>query len=199
MNPVLLATESFSHRGKHFFLDFKRAANNSKYLNIACVQEQQGQASRRFSIRVFEENLPCFIEAMSSLFLTAAYRQEQLDRQSSFFKTTERTTGIKSWEPECRPREKLMEQGRGAMADEELLAMLIGSGLPGVTAVDLAARVLNSVDHDLKRLSRLSAGDLMAFPGIGHAKALSIISAMELAARLSASEQPQHFLKVITQ
>src|SRR5258708_6327269 len=177
MNNVILAAESFSHRGKHFFLDFKRASNNSKYLNIACVQEQQGQASRRFFIRVFEENLPCFIEAMSSLFRTAAYRQEQLDRQSNMFKAAERTTGIKSWEPAFRPREKLMEQGRETMADEELLAMLIGSGLPGVTAVDLAARVLDSVDHDLKRLSGLSAEELMQFPGIGHARALSIIAA----------------------
>lgn len=198
MNTAILATESFSHRGKHFYFDFKRAANNSKYLSIACIQEQPGQASRRFSIRVFEENLPCFIEAMSSLFRTAAYRQEELEQQNGVTKPAERTTGIKSWEPECRPREKLMEQGRAAMADEELLAMLIGSGLPGVTAVDLAARVLAFVGHDLRRLSRLSAEDLMTFPGIGHAKALSIVSAMELAARLSAVEQPISYLKAVT-
>ncbi|MBV8388972.1 MAG: hypothetical protein JO080_04140 [Mucilaginibacter sp.] len=104
---------------------------------------------------------------------------------------------IKSWETTERPREKLMEQGREAMSDTELLAMLICAGLPGVTAVDLAERVLALAGHDLKQLAALKPEDLMTVRGIGHARALSVISAMELAVRLAVREQPLHFLKLV--
>lgn len=84
---------------------------------------------------------------------------------------------------EDRPREKLLLKGRTALSDAELIAILIGSGTPSVSAVDLSRLILQSVDHDLSRLSRLSIQDLKKFKGIGEAKAISIVAAMELGRR----------------
>jgi hypothetical protein len=192
MNNPILAAESFSYKGKHFYVEYKQAANHSHYLSLACVDERND--NRRFFLNIFQENLPCFIEALSSVFRTAAYRAALPGAQGTFFRPV---NGIKSWERSARPREKLMEQGREAMSDAELLAMLVCAGLPGMTAVDLAEKVLALAGHDLKRLAALTPEELMAIPGIGHARALSIISAMELAVRLAVREQPLHFLKLI--
>jgi len=83
------------------------------------------------------------------------------------------------------------------MNDAELLAMLIGSGYPGVTAVDLAGQILLSVAHDLNRLTDLSTDELTAFQGIGLAKAMSIQSAMELAVRVAAAKPVLMRLKAV--
>ena len=88
-----------------------------------------------------------------------------------------------------------MEQGWSAMDDAELLAMLIGSGTPRETAVDLAERILTSIGHDLKRLAELDVDDLCLFHGMGVAKSLAIISSMELAARLMARSHQKVWLK----
>lgn len=90
---------------------------------------------------------------------------------------------IKSWAEEDRPREKLLLKGRSALSDAELIAILIGSGTPKTTAVDLAKQILKGVDNDLNRLARLSVNDLTKFKGIGPAKAIAIVSALELGRR----------------
>jgi DNA repair protein RadC len=90
---------------------------------------------------------------------------------------------IKSWAEEDRPREKLLLKGRAALSDAELVAILIGSGTPKRTAVDVAKLILTSVDNDLNNLARLSVQELNKFPGIGDAKAIAIVSALELGRR----------------
>ena len=90
---------------------------------------------------------------------------------------------IKNWEESDRPREKLLDKGKAILSNSELLAILMGSGNRTESAVELAKRILNSVDNDLNKLYRLSAADLMKFKGIGEAKAISIIAAMELGDR----------------
>lgn len=70
------------------------------------------------------------------------------------------------------------------MSDGELLAMLIGSGTPNETAVDLAGRILESVDNSLLKLSELELADYCKFNGMGTAKSCSILAAMELAKRI---------------
>ncbi|ETZ19132.1 UPF0758 domain-containing protein [Pedobacter sp. V48] len=95
-----------------------------------------------------------------------------------------RANGIKSWEPELRPREKMLEHGREAMGNAELLAMLIGSVTPNETAVDLAGRILDSVGGDLIKLSDMSLDDFCGFAGMGVAKSSSILAAMELSRRM---------------
>jgi len=90
---------------------------------------------------------------------------------------------IKSWAEEDRPREKLLLKGKNALSDAELIAILIGSGNKNETAVELAKRILSSVNNDLNQLAKLSLTDLMQFKGIGEAKAISIASALELGRR----------------
>ncbi|MFM6976172.1 MAG: DNA repair protein RadC [Sphingobacteriaceae bacterium] len=91
--------------------------------------------------------------------------------------------GIKSWKEEDRPREKLMIQGRRNLSDAELIAILIGSGSKNESAVELSKRILNTFDQDLNQLGRLSVPELSKFKGIGEAKAISIIAALELGRR----------------
>ena len=91
--------------------------------------------------------------------------------------------GIKSLAEEDRPREKLMLKGRTALSDAELIAILIGSGSRTETAVELSQRILQSVQHNLHELSKLSIAELTKFKGIGEAKAISIIAAAELGRR----------------
>jgi len=89
---------------------------------------------------------------------------------------------------EDRPREKLLLKGKTSLSDAELIAILIGSGTPEISAVDLSRIILQSVDHELGKLSRLSIPDLKKFKGIGEAKAISIVAALELGRRRKDSE-----------
>ncbi|MGV3706210.1 MAG: RadC family protein [Arcticibacter sp.] len=95
----------------------------------------------------------------------------------------DRKITIKSWAEEDRPREKLLSQGRRILSDAELIAILIGSGSRSETAVELSRRILASLDNDLEKLGKLSVSELSRFKGIGEAKAISIISALELGRR----------------
>jgi DNA repair protein RadC len=91
--------------------------------------------------------------------------------------------GIKSWAEEDRPREKLSSQGRRALTDAELIAILIGSGSRNETAVELSKRILHHYDNDLNKLGKASISELSNFKGIGEAKAISIIAALEIGRR----------------
>ena len=91
--------------------------------------------------------------------------------------------GIKSWAEEDRPREKLLDKGRHVLTEAELIAILIGSGSKDETAVELSKRILSSVGNNLNELGKLTVQDLNKFKGIGDAKAISIIAALELGRR----------------
>jgi DNA repair protein RadC len=90
---------------------------------------------------------------------------------------------IKLWAEDDRPREKLLSKGKQALSDAELIAILIGSGSRDESAVDLSKRILASINNNLSALGKLSVTDLMKFKGIGEAKAISIITALELGRR----------------
>src|SRR5690606_1464576 len=90
---------------------------------------------------------------------------------------------IKAWAESDRPREKLMERGRRALTDAELLAILIGSGSREESAVELCRRILHDRGNDLNELSLLSVAELCRYKGIGEAKAISIVAALELGRR----------------
>ncbi len=90
---------------------------------------------------------------------------------------------IKSWALDDRPREKLLAKGKTALSDAELIAILIGSGNKQESAVALAKRILQSVDGNINELAKLSVAKLTLFKGIGEAKAISIITALELGKR----------------
>lgn len=95
---------------------------------------------------------------------------------------------IREWAESDRPREKLLEHGRRSVSDAELLAILIGSGSKDETAVELCKRLLNSVNNNLFNLSKLEVNDLCQFKGIGEAKAVTIIAALEIGRRRQNTE-----------
>jgi DNA repair protein RadC len=95
---------------------------------------------------------------------------------------------IRQWSEDDRPREKMMLKGKGQLSKAELIAILISSGNQDESAVELAKRILNSVDNNLAELSRLSVNDLCKFKGIGPAKAVSIVAALELGRRRRADD-----------
>lgn len=90
---------------------------------------------------------------------------------------------IKFWALDDRPREKLVAKGKTALSDAELIAILIGSGNRTESAVGLSKRILQSVNGNINELAKLSVEKLMEFKGIGEAKAISIITALELGKR----------------
>ena len=90
---------------------------------------------------------------------------------------------IKEWAEEDRPREKLILRGRQSLTDAELIAILIGSGNNEETAVQLSQKILRSVDNNLEALGKLTIENLTTFKGIGEAKAISIIAALEIGRR----------------
>jgi DNA repair protein RadC len=95
---------------------------------------------------------------------------------------------IKDWALDDRPREKLLNKGIQSLSDAELIAILIGSGSRNETAVELSKRILAKISNNLNELGKLSIKDLMEFKGIGEAKAISIVAAMELGKRRKVSE-----------
>jgi len=100
----------------------------------------------------------------------------------------EKGLSILEWAEEDRPREKLHLKGRTHLTDAELIAILIGSGNQELSAVELAKHILVHCQNDLHQLARYNVKDLTQFKGIGEAKAISIISALELGRRRSLQE-----------
>lgn len=95
---------------------------------------------------------------------------------------------IKEWAPDDQPREKMMAKGKAALSNAELLAILLRTGKEGQSAVDVARSLLDSADNDLITLSNLSLDDLMQHKGIGEAKAITIMAALELGKRRRGAE-----------
>lgn len=90
---------------------------------------------------------------------------------------------INQWAEEDRPREKMMQKGAEALTDAELLAILIGSGNTEESAVTLMQRVLADCGNDLNQLGKWEVRDFARFKGLGPAKSISIMAALELGKR----------------
>ncbi len=90
---------------------------------------------------------------------------------------------IKQWAEDDRPREKLMLKGKQALSDAELLAILLATGTKNESAVQLAQRILSAYQNNLHEIAKLSINDLKKFKGIGEAKAITIMAALELGRR----------------
>lgn len=103
-----------------------------------------------------------------------------IKKQSSF--------PIKNWSQGDQPREKLSDKGKLALSDAELVAILIGSGNKEESAVALCKRILASTNNNLSELGKLSIKQLTEFKGIGEAKAITIVAALELGRRRRGEE-----------
>lgn len=90
---------------------------------------------------------------------------------------------IRTWAEDDRPREKMMLKGRNALSNAELLAIILSSGTRKKSAVELAQEILNSCNNNLRELSKKTKSELCHFDGVGDAKAITIMAAMELARR----------------
>ncbi|MGB5236181.1 MAG: DNA repair protein RadC [Flavobacteriaceae bacterium] len=104
------------------------------------------------------------------------------------------TFSINKWSDADKPREKLRYQGRNVLTNAELIAILIGSGNREETAVELARRILYTTGNNLAVLSRLSVEELMKFKGIGEAKAIAIVAALEIGRRKGLAALPKRKL-----
>jgi len=92
-------------------------------------------------------------------------------------------TSIKAWAEDDRPREKFILKGRHVLSDAELLAIQLGSGSRNESALDLAKRILASVGGSYNKLAKLTVEQLIEFKGVGEAKAINILSALEIGRR----------------
>lgn len=95
---------------------------------------------------------------------------------------------ISSWAEEDRPREKMLLKGRQSLSDAELIAIMLGSGSAGESALGLAQRILASVDNNLHELGKRSIQEFQRFKGVGEAKAITIAAALELGRRRQISD-----------
>ena len=95
---------------------------------------------------------------------------------------SERLT-IAHWSEDDQPREKLRDKGPQALSDAELLAILIGSGTPGVSAVDLMQQILRDCHNNLNTLGKMTIRELMDYKCVGEAKAITILASCELGKR----------------
>jgi len=99
-----------------------------------------------------------------------------------------KNTGIKDWALEDRPREKLLSKGITSLSSAELLAILIRSGGPDASAVELARQILKQADNNLQELGRKTVNDLVKHNGMGPVKAITIVAALELGRRRKKTE-----------
>jgi DNA repair protein RadC len=95
---------------------------------------------------------------------------------------------IKFWALEDRPREKLLKKGIGSLSDAELIALLIGSGIRNESAVEISKKILSATGNNLNELAKLTINDLRRIKGIGEARSISIVAALELGRRRKMEE-----------
>ena len=95
---------------------------------------------------------------------------------------------IRQWSIDDRPREKMQQRGAQQLSNAELLALLIGSGNKGESAVHLMQRLLSSVDNNILELHAMALEKMMEWKGIGLAKAVKIKAALELGKRIHLTE-----------
>ena len=104
-----------------------------------------------------------------------------------------KNTSIKNWAADDRPREKMLLKGNESLSNAELLAILINNGTRDLSAIEVARTLLNKVDNDLQKLSKFSIKEILQLKvkGIGEAKAISIIAALELGIRRDSAQKRQ--------
>jgi DNA repair protein RadC len=98
----------------------------------------------------------------------------------------EQNYSIKQWAKDDRPREKLLLKGAESLSDSELLAILIGNGTRSKTAIDLAKEILILGKNNLPELGKLTVKELMKIKGVGEAKAITVVAALEIGRRRQA-------------
>lgn len=96
---------------------------------------------------------------------------------------TNKKLSIKDWSIDDRPREKLLANGISTLSSAELIAIIIGSGNKTQSAVELSKKILSDYNNDLNQLGKAGVPDLTKYLGIGDAKAIGIVAALEIGKR----------------
>src|SRR5437773_5557932 len=98
---------------------------------------------------------------------------------------------IKQWAKDDRPREKLLIHGAASLSDSELIAILLHNGTRHKTAIDLAREILHLGKNNLNELGKLTAKELTKVKGVGEAKAITLVAALEIGRRRQAGNSLQ--------
>jgi DNA repair protein RadC len=97
--------------------------------------------------------------------------------------SAETVVPLRDWSPQDLPREKLIDKGKSALSDAELISLLLGTGTRATSSVELGKRVLHCANNNLHELARMTVKDLIRVNGIGRSKAMAIVAALELGRR----------------
>ncbi|WP_439697039.1 UPF0758 domain-containing protein [Mucilaginibacter sp. AW1-7] len=182
-----LATETFSHGRTHYFIDIKKAANDTHFLLITSSESFRNDPQYyRRTIRLWEEDLAMFVEALSMVLGRLAYGDLA---PADTMKVVAEPKGVKALEVPGRPRERLHALGARALSNAELLAILLCTGSSELPVLDLCRKIMKSVKDDPARLLTRTAEDFCRFPGVGVAKAATLMAALELGRRAFLSPQ----------
>jgi hypothetical protein len=188
----ILASEFFSaSRNRHYFADLIRAKNNSRYIQLTRSDKQEDGSYKRSSLIVFENNFSELISLFTSLFQAAAYSERGYQTIEDIARENKMAGGIKAMPEDARPREKLLAHGSESLRDEELLAILLGSGTPGESAVELGGRMVSDLGGNIRLLKDCVFSWLCSYKGMGFAKASAILAAIELGRRIYCPAQPE--------
>lgn len=188
----ILASEFFSAgRNRHYFADVIRSDNNDNYIQLTRSDKLADGSYKRSSLIVFEENFSELITLLTSVFHAAAYQERGYQTVQDIAEENRVVSGIKAMPEDARPREKLLANGSESLRDEELLAILLGSGTPGESAIELAGRMLSDLGGDVKELKEVGLAWLCRYKGMGLAKASAVLAALELSRRMNTPVQTE--------
>ena len=180
-----LDSEMFGHGKTRYFIDVKKACNDSHFLLITRSDRYGDNRYARRTIQVWEEGLFFFVEALSMVLTRLSHGEMPGENRQASPKPATGASGMKALPEAERPREKLVAQGAGTLSDAELLAILLGTGSDERSVLDLCSHVLHSTGS-LVKIAALSVEELCRFRGIGIAKASTLLAAFELVARCQA-------------
>jgi hypothetical protein len=187
-NYPTLASETFSHGRKHYFIDVKKAANDTHFVLITSSEQfRDDDKYYRRTIQLWEEDLAMFVEALLMALGKLAYGE--LLPPEVKMELLKRPKGMKAIAAYDRPREKLHALGAGALSNAELLAILLCTGSSELYVLDLCNQIMKSVKDEPSHLLTRTAEDFRPFPGIGVAKAAVLLAALELGRRVFPATQ----------
>ena len=188
-NYPTLASETFSHGRKRYYIDVKKAVNDTYFVLITLDESfPNHDTNYRRTIQLWEEDLAFFVEALSIVLSKIAYGE--LSFPETKLEVVKDPKGMKAIAAYDRPREKLHALGAGKLSNAELLAILLCTGSSELSVLDLCEKIMKSVKNDPARLLTRTAEDFCRFRGIGVAKAATLMAALELGRRAFLS--PQH-------
>jgi len=112
-------------------------------------------------------------------------------KDNQFVKDSLQSLPVTQWDKADRPREKLLLHSKRKLTNTELLAIILGSGSRELTVLALAQQVLSAYNNNLQALAKAAPSDLQKFKGIGAAKAVAVVAALELATRSTHGKTPE--------